>query len=120
VHNPSQAIALSADGTNAYVSSVSLFCGFCRFDVDADKLLHASGSTDVPRAIALLDQESGLLTVSLDGSDLSFYDAESMENRSRFPIGPGAQSLAVTPDGNTAVVSRSNGAEREVLIIPLR
>ena len=116
VHNPSQAIALSADGTNAYVSSVLLFCGFCRFDIDAEKIVHASGSTDVPRAIALFDADKNLLTASLNGNYLHLYDADSMEHRSRFLVGPGAQSVAVSPDGSTAVISLAD----EILILPLR
>jgi len=130
-----QAIASSADGASVFVSSVTLLCGLCRFDVDDDKLVHAGedpdpapdsgviiGGKKVPDIawdLALLDADAWLLTVGPNGRFVRLYDAGTMEHRSRFRIGTGASAVAVTPDGTRAIIARSSGATNEIVLLPL-
>jgi len=128
----SQAITQSSDGARVFLSSTKLLCGLCRFDIDEDELVHVEkepdeegGSSnpfgkvpDVPWGLALFDDGATLLSVGPNGPFLRCYDADSMELLVRFPIGAGAQALATT--GSSAVVARSSGSKKELLVIPLR
>ncbi|MHC4952856.1 MAG: YncE family protein [Planctomycetota bacterium] len=135
VNAQSNAIVLSADGIQAYISSVELLCGLCRFDLEADKLAHAeedpdssgSGITiggkpvpDLPWGLALLDADERLVTVGPNGKYARLYRTGTMGLRSRFLVGTGCRAVAVSPDGGLAVITRSSGNEHEVLILPLR
>lgn len=136
VHAQSHAIALSAEGKQAFVSSVKLLCGLCRFDLEADELVHSEDDPhpdpepvvkidgkpdpDVPQDLELIDADDRLLTVGSNGRYVHLYETESMKHRSRYEIGAGARSIAVTPDGKRAVVARSSGSTTEILVVPLR
>ena len=136
VHAQTNAIALSADGKQAFVSSVKLLCGLCRFDLEADRLVHASDDPDpdpgpvviiggkavpdVPWGLALIDADEWLLSVGANTTRVRLYETATMEHRSRFKIGTGASAIAVTPDGMRAIISRSTGVKKEILVLPLR
>ncbi|MHC4450369.1 MAG: hypothetical protein ACYS0E_09575 [Planctomycetota bacterium] len=136
VNAQASAIALSTDGKQAYIGSIKLFCGLCRFDLEADELIHAGDDPDpvddptvtiggkevpdLPWSVALLDSDERLMTVGANGKYVRLYQTGSMAHESRFKIGSGAGSIAITPDGTRAVISRSAGAEREILVLPLR
>ena len=131
-----QAILGTADGASAVVASVKLLCGICRFDIEGEELVHAGDDPDpapdadiivggkpvpdLPWGLALIDDDERLLAAGPNGRYLRLYGTETMAHLSRFRVGAGATSIAVDPDATFAVVARSSGAEREILILPLR
>jgi len=136
VNAQSQAIRGAASGASAFITSVKLLCGLCRFDLEEDRLVHAGDDPDpapdavitingkpvpdLPWSLALIDGDDRLLTAGPNGRYLRLFETATMAHRSRHRVGAGAASIGTDAGTTLAVVSRASGSDREILILPLR